>query len=266
VLTGDALTFSKAVIADIYGVATWERRVCLWELQPDSLLQRRDPPGNGETISGRTTMSRRRDRRPNATRLSSARSCTPRSGEARRSDLALLHRCRCNGCTRLRGLGDGTTSPGVMTQENDFVLVTGTRTYAAAGVCTVKLTATDSIGLGHHYCTSIILARTVRSLLAAAGSCPPPVRSLRIVRDQHGAVWLLGYRRKSRTGAQLVGTSTKSTCKRWRSQGGAVQGAGTSKRRKWLQFILTAIDGQLSGGGQRTSSHKITDPARKVVR
>ena len=159
--------------------------------------------------------------------------------------------------------GDGTTSAGTVTETNGSGSVTGSHTYTAAGVYTVTLTVTDDDGgSGQSVFQYVVVFDPAAGFITGAGSInsPPgayvpnpsltgPARFGFVSRYQNGATVPTGQ-----TGFHFLVANFhfRSTAYAWLVIGGAraqYRGTGTINGAGSYDFILTGIDGEVSGGG-----------------
>jgi len=159
--------------------------------------------------------------------------------------------------------GDGTTSPGIVTETNGSGSVTGSHTYTAAGVYTVTLTVTgnDSCS-GRSVFQFVVVYDPNAGFVTGNGWINSPVGAYAadpsltgkanfgfVSRYRRGAIVPEGQTEFQFSVANLIFHSSTYD---WLVVGGAraqYKGTGTINGLGSYNFILTAVDGQRAGGG-----------------
>jgi PKD repeat protein len=158
--------------------------------------------------------------------------------------------------------GDGTTSAGAVTENGGSGTLTGAHTYAAAGIYTIGLTVTDQRGGAGQTSVRLIVYDPAAGFITGSGSIASPPGAYTAdfsltgkaifsfaSRYQKGATRPTGQTQFRLASARL---SFQSTSYEWLVVSGAraqYQGSGTVGGKGGYEFIVTAIDGQITGGG-----------------
>lgn len=292
VLTGNSLSFSKAVIADVYGVAalgsvTVPPGAYNLTVYYNGVIDL----GNGETITwpddyyvpSFATATVQLGGAPPAppvvspitapvdpVKLGVSVAVTATFTDTNASD---TH-------TALWDWGDGTTSAGIVTESAGSGTVTGAKTYAATGVYTVKLTVTDNTSLfGESVYEYVVIYDPNGGFVTGGGWIVSPAGALVAEPTATGRA-TFGFVSKYVKGKSVPDGETRfqfragdfdfeSVSYEWLVISGAraqYKGAGVVNGIGGYKFILTAIDGQKSGGGGTDKFRiKITDAAGHVV-
>ena len=159
--------------------------------------------------------------------------------------------------------GDGSPAgPGAVNEANGSGMVSGSHTYAAAGVYPVVVTVTDNGGLKSNVTRNVVVYDPSAGFVTGSGWIPSPVGAYKpdiaaagpatfsfVSRYQKGA--------KTPTGTtdfrfSAVGLDFYSDTYEWLVVAGAraqFKGEGTLNGTAGHRFLLTAIDGKVSGGG-----------------
>jgi Concanavalin A-like lectin/glucanases superfamily/PKD domain len=175
--------------------------------------------------------------------------------------------------------GDGSSSTGQVNQLNGTV--TGTHTYTAAGVYVVSLSVTDSDGASSGpvaYEQYVVIYNPLNGFVTGAGQIQSPAGAYIPDPSASGRA-IFGFSAKYQNGASVPQGTTRfrfqtgglvfeSTSYQWLVVGGPkaqFKGAGTVNGNLGYTFILTAIDGEISGGGGADKFRiKITGPGGLV--
>ncbi|MCL4507817.1 MAG: PKD domain-containing protein [Chloroflexi bacterium] len=159
--------------------------------------------------------------------------------------------------------GDGTTSVGAVTEANGSGSVSGSHTYTAAGVYTIQLTVTDKDGgTGQSVFQYVVVYDPNGGFVTGGGwinspasaYVPDPTLTGKatfgfVSRYQKGATVPTG---QTEFQFQVANLNFHSTSYQWLVIAGAkaqYKGSGTINGNGNYSFMLTAIDGQVSGGG-----------------
>jgi len=159
--------------------------------------------------------------------------------------------------------GDGSTSSGVVTETNGSGSVSGSHTYTAAGVYTVALTVTDNGGASDTSIFQFIVVFDPSAGFVTGGGwidspagayAPNPSLTGRanfgfVSKFQKGANVPTG---QTQFNFRVTSLDFHSTSYEWLVVAGAkaqYKGSGTINKGGDYGFMLSAIDGQISGGG-----------------
>lgn len=160
--------------------------------------------------------------------------------------------------------GDGT-SPGTVTESNGSGSVTGSHTYSTPGVYTLKLTVTDNNGgSGESIFQYIVVYDPDGGFVTGAGTINSPVGAYTLDTSLSGKA-IFGFVSKYQPGANVPTGNTRfkfhasgldfqSTNYDWlvvSGPRGQFKGSGKINNQGDYGFILTAIDGQVNGGGNQ---------------
>ena len=159
--------------------------------------------------------------------------------------------------------GDGTTMPGTVTETNGSGSVSGSHTYASAGVYTVKVTVTDDDGgFGESIFQYVVVYDPDAGFVTGGGWINSPAGAYTPDPMLMGKA-NFGFVSKYQKGANVPTGQTEfqfkvanlnfhSTSYQWLVIAGAkaqYKGSGTINGSGDYGFMLTAIDGQVNGGG-----------------
>jgi hypothetical protein len=159
--------------------------------------------------------------------------------------------------------GDGQTSPGSVTEAQGSGSVSGNHTYTEPGIYTVRLVVTDSQGgSGSSQFKYVVVYDPEGGFVTGGGWIDSPRGAYTLDQDLVGRA-TFGFVSRYRPGAQQPDGSTefqfqvanlnfRSTAYDWLVISGAraqYRGAGTLNGQGNYAFMLTAIDGQVNGGG-----------------
>jgi hypothetical protein len=159
--------------------------------------------------------------------------------------------------------GDGTTSPGTVTETNGSGSVAGSHTYATAGVYTVKVTVTDKDGgVGQALFQYVVAYDPNGGFVTGGGWITSPAGAYTANPALTGKA-NFGFVSKYQRGAnvptgqtefqfQVANLNFRGTAYEWLVVAGARaqhKGTGRVNGTGNYGFLLTAIDGDLSGGG-----------------
>jgi hypothetical protein len=161
--------------------------------------------------------------------------------------------------------GDGNTSPGVISEAQGAGVVSGNHTYASAGVYTVNLTVTDDDNASDQPDEPfryVVVYDPNAGFVTGTGSIDSPPGSYVSNASLTGKA-VFGFVAKYRQGAEVPTGNTRfrfhtadldfsSTDYQWLVIAGAraqFKGTGTINGSGNYAFLLTAVDGQISGGG-----------------
>jgi hypothetical protein len=158
--------------------------------------------------------------------------------------------------------GDGTTSPGTVTEASGFGSVTGSHTYTEAGVYTVVLTVTDDLEESGTSQYQYVVAYDPDGSVTGGGWITSPPGAYRpdpALTGRANFGFVSRYRQgrgvpdgETEFNFAIASMNFRSTSYDWlvvaraRAQ---YRGSGTINGAGSYRFILTAIDGQISGGG-----------------
>nr|MCU0508041.1 PKD domain-containing protein [Anaerolineae bacterium] len=289
-LTGPGGSFSRAVIADVYGVARLGETGLTGIYDITTYYNGEIDLGNGETIVwpddyylpssasgvvdfGSTAVAP--EVGPISALLDPVKLGLPASVSVTFTDAnaADTH-------TAVWDWGDGTTSAGTVTPGSGGGTVTGARTYAAAGVYTIKVTVTDSAGLSDESIYEyVVIYNPDGGFVTGGGWITSPAGALVANPTATGRA-TFGFVSKYQKGKSVPDGQTrfqfragdfdfKSTAYEWLIISGAraqYKGSGEVDGVGGYKFILTAIDGQIAGGGGTDKFRiKITDASGQVI-
>jgi len=159
--------------------------------------------------------------------------------------------------------GDGSTSEGSITESSGSGSVSGSHTYSAAGVYTITLTVTDQEGAsGTSKFQYVVIYDPSAGFVTGGGWINSPVGAYTPDPSLTGKA-NFGFVSKYQKGATIPTGQTQfkfhvanmdfnSTSYQWLVIAGAkaqYKGSGTINGKGDYEFILTAIDGQVNGGG-----------------
>jgi hypothetical protein len=159
--------------------------------------------------------------------------------------------------------GDGSTSKGIVNETGGSGAVLGTHTYVAAGVYTVTLTVTDQAGLsGSSTFYYVVVYDPSAGFVTGGGWINSPAGAYAANPALTGKA-TFGFVSKYHKGAcvptgqtefhfQMAGFNFQSTAYQWLLIAGPkaqYNGNGTVNGVSGYNFILTATDGQINGGG-----------------
>jgi hypothetical protein len=165
--------------------------------------------------------------------------------------------------TALWAWGDGTTSPGEVIEENGSGSVRGAHVYAAPGVYTVKVTVTDKDGgIGEATYQYVVVYDPTGGFVTGGGWIESPAGAYVADPALTGKA-VFGFVSKYQKGATVPTGQTEFQFKvanlnfhsdsyEWLVVAGArakYKGTGTINGAGNYIFMLSAIDGQVSGGG-----------------
>jgi hypothetical protein len=159
--------------------------------------------------------------------------------------------------------GDGTSSAGHINEVNGTGTVTGNHTYAAAGVYTVRLTLADSDGSSSQASFEYVVVYDPNGGFVTGGGwinspagayTPDPALTGKanfgfVSKYQNGANVPAG---NTQFNFKVANFNFQSTSYQWLIVAGAkaqFKGSGTINGSGDYDFMLTAIDGQVNGGG-----------------
>jgi uncharacterized delta-60 repeat protein len=159
--------------------------------------------------------------------------------------------------------GDGTSSAGTVSESGGSGTVTGSHTYAAAGVYTVKLTVTANTGgMGQAVYQYVVAYDPSAGFVTGGGWINSPAGAFAANPALAGKA-TFGFESRYQNGNsiptgntqfqfQVANFNFKSTAYEWLVVSGAkarFRGTGTVNGAGGYGFELTAWDGQVSGGG-----------------
>ncbi|MFZ3100718.1 MAG: PKD domain-containing protein [Desulfitobacteriaceae bacterium] len=159
--------------------------------------------------------------------------------------------------------GDGTSTQGAVSEVNGFGSVKGSHAYAAAGVFTVKVTLTDQDGASDYSVYSYAVVYDPGAGFVTGGGWFNSPEGAYIANQSLTGRANFGFVAKYLKGANVPIGQTEfqfkignlnfhSTSYDWLVIAGSkaqYKGAGTINGLGNYGFLLTAIDGQVSGGG-----------------
>jgi PKD repeat protein len=159
--------------------------------------------------------------------------------------------------------GDGSVSKGVVNESRGSGTVLGTHAYVATGVYTVNLTVTDQAGLSGSFSYNYIVVYDPSvGFVTGSGWINSPAGAYAANPALAGKA-TFGFVSKYQKGAsvptgqtefhfQMAGFDFQSTAYQWLIVAGAkaqYKGSGTVNGVSGYNFILTATDGAIRGGG-----------------
>lgn len=159
--------------------------------------------------------------------------------------------------------GDGTTSAGIVSEASGFGSVSGRHTYNTPGIYTVTVVVTDNLGgSGSAQFQYVVIYDPNGGFVTGSGSINSPAGAYYANTTLAGQA-TFGFTSRYRQGAQQPDGSTRfqfhmgnlnfrSTNYDWLVISGAraqYRGSGTINGQNGYNFMLTAIDGQVNGGG-----------------
>ena len=169
----------------------------------------------------------------------------------------------CGPHTAVWDWGDGTTSAGAVTEANGSGLVAGSHAYTAAGVYTLSLTVKDEVGNhGQAVFQYVVIYDPSAGFVTGGGWINSPAGAYAANPGLTGKA-TFGFVSKYQKGAsvpagqtefhfQMASFNFQSTAYQWLVISGAkaqYKGSGTVNGISGYSFILTATDGEISGGG-----------------
>lgn len=159
--------------------------------------------------------------------------------------------------------GDGTTSPATISETGGSGTATGTHAFPAAGVYTVALTVTDKDGgSGQSMFDYVVVFDPAAGFVTGGGWITSPAGAYATDPSATGKA-TFGFVSRYQKGAtvpsgntqfqfQAVGFTFRSTSYDWLVISGAkaqYKGSGTVNGGGDYGFLLTAVDGDVTGGG-----------------
>jgi hypothetical protein len=156
---------------------------------------------------------------------------------------------------------DGTSSPGVVTETNGSGSAAGSRTYAVPGVYTITLTVTDKDGgSGQSVFQYVVVYDPTAGFVTGGGDSPPGAYSPDPMLTGKATFGFVAKYLKGKSVPagetefqfHVAGLNFNSTSYQWLVIAGAkaqYKGYGTINGSGDYGFILSAIDGQIKGGG-----------------
>jgi hypothetical protein len=162
--------------------------------------------------------------------------------------------------------GDGTTTAATVTESNGSGSVSGSHTYTAAGVYTLTVTVTDKDGgQGQSTFQYVVAYDPTGGFVTGGGWITTPAGACQLTTGCQGVSGktTFGFVSKYLNGATVPTGSTEfqfrdgnlnfhSTSYQWLVIAGAkaqYKGSGTINGQGSYAFMLTAVDGDLPGGG-----------------
>jgi hypothetical protein len=290
VLTNGSGSFSKAVIADVYGTARLGETGLSGAYDLTAYYNGLIDLGNGETIEWPDDFYL-----PSSATASVSFGAAPAApvvgpitapvdpvklGNLVSASVTFTDANAADTHTAVWHWGDGTSSVGVVTENAGAGTVTGSKTFNAAGVYTVKVTVTDSSGLAAEAVyESVVIYDPNGGFVTGGGWMISPAGALVGNPSATGRA-TFGFVSRYLKGKSVPDGSTRfqfragdfdftSGSYEWLVISGAraqYRGSGEVDGRGGYKFILTAIDGQAAGGGGTDKFRiKITDPSGVVV-
>jgi hypothetical protein len=161
--------------------------------------------------------------------------------------------------------GDGNTSEGVITQTDGSGTITGTHSYSTSGLYSINVVVTDSggsMGQPETPFQYLVVYDPDGGFVTGAGTITSPEGAY-VTNPSISGKAIFGFVSKYHNGANMPSGTTqfkftsadfvfKSTSYDWLVIGGPkaqYKGSGTINGAGDYGFILTAIDGQVNGGG-----------------
>jgi murein DD-endopeptidase MepM/ murein hydrolase activator NlpD len=159
--------------------------------------------------------------------------------------------------------GDGTTSGGIVSESNGSGTVSASHTYTAAGIYTIRLAVTDDDGAwGQSIFQYVVVYDPSAGFVTGGGWINSPLGAYATDPSVIGKA-TFGFVAKYQKGANMptgqtqfqfhaAGLDFKSTSYQWLVISGAkakYKGWGTINGSGEYGFMLSAVDGQISGGG-----------------
>ncbi len=165
--------------------------------------------------------------------------------------------------TALWNWGDGTSSSGTVTEASSPGTVSGSHTYTAAGVYTVTLTVSDKDGAtGSSVFQYVVVYDPSAGFVTGGGWIDSPAGAYTPDPNLTGKA-SFGFVARYQKGANVpsgntqfqfhaAGLDFQSTSYQWLVIAGAqaqFKGVGTINGHGTYGFMVTAVDGQINGGG-----------------
>jgi PKD domain len=158
--------------------------------------------------------------------------------------------------------GDGTTSAGTVTENGGSGALTGAHTYAAGGIYTIGLTVTDQRGGAGQTSFQLVVYDAAAGFITGSGSIASPPGAYTADASLTGKA-IFSFASRYQKGASTPTGQTQfrlasarfnfqSTSYEWLVVSGAraqFKGSGTLGGKAGYGFVVTAIDGQATGGG-----------------
>ena len=164
--------------------------------------------------------------------------------------------------TALWSWGDGTSEPGLVSEAGGAGTVSGTHVFAAAGIYTVRLSITDSSGATAQVSRDIVVYDASAGFVTGDGWIMSPAGAYKAKPALRGRA-TFGFVSRYQKGAKVptghtefqfraAGLNFHSNSYDWLVVAGAraqYKGTGTINGAGDYRFKLTAIDGNINGGG-----------------